>query len=92
MSEKRENAPQPRMSPGMKEALDTMYEVSGTKKSRSAFFEKLFAPIPMEAELAAAGLEPQEARFIASQLARNGYAIVKVDQSLATGERENDSE
>lgn len=69
--------PQPRTSPGFKETLDALYEANRQQESRPDFLAKLFAPIPMEAELGAAGLAPQEARFIASQLARNGYALVK---------------
>lgn len=69
--------PQPRTSTGFKETLDALYEASGQQESRPDFLAKLFAPIPMEAELGAAGLGPQEARFIASQLTRNGYALVK---------------
>jgi len=67
----------PKVSPGMQETIDRLYELSGSKASRPDFMGKLFAPVPMEAELAAAGLSPQEARFIAVQLARNGYTIAK---------------
>jgi len=68
---------QPRMTPGIKEMIDLMHHISGENQSRPDFMAKLFAPIPMEAELGAAGLSPQEARFIATQLARNGYTIIK---------------
>jgi len=67
-------------SPGFKETLDHLYELSGERESRPSFLAKLFAPIPMEAELCQAGLAPQEAQFIASQLARNGYKLVKSDE------------
>lgn len=69
----------PRTSPGMQETIDRLYELSGSQVSKPDFMAKLFAPIPMEAELGAAGLSPQEARFIASQLARNGYTIVRAE-------------
>lgn len=65
----------PKPSPGMSEMLETMYKLSGDP-NKPSFLEKLFAPIPMEAELGAAGLAPEEARFIATQLDRNGYVIV----------------
>ncbi len=68
----------PRMSPGTKETIDRLYELSGSKVSKPSFLAKLFAPIPMEAELCAAGLAPDEARFIAGQLAANGYSLVKI--------------
>lgn len=67
---------QPRTSPGMQEMLDAMHKASG-EPDRPSFLAKLFSPIPMEAELCAAGLEPQEARFIATQLDRNGHTIVR---------------
>lgn len=75
--------PQPRMSPGVKETLDALYEASGQRESRPDFLAKLFAPIPMEAELGAAGLAPQEARFIAGQLAQNDYALVKMQNAAS---------
>lgn len=80
MNEITKGLPQPRVSVGMKETLDFLYEASGQSESRSDFLAKLFVPIPMEAELGAAGLSPQEAHFIAEQLARNGYKIVKANE------------
>ncbi len=83
------NYDRPRTSPGMQEMLDAMYRMSG-ETDRPSFLSKLFAPIPMEAELCGAGLEPTEARIIAQQLDRNGYVIVSKAQSHKPNEGQRD--
>lgn len=80
----------PEMSPGMRELVDLGYDMAGVPKPARADATKLFPIIggtpyeepevlPMEGELGAAGLAPSEARFIAGQLARMGYKLVKAE-------------
>ncbi len=82
--------PRAQMSPGMKELVELGYEMAGTPKPSRDIATKLFPIIgsttyeepevlPMEGELGAAGLAPADARFIAGQLARMGYELIKAE-------------
>jgi hypothetical protein len=76
------------MSPGAREFIASNQELAGVPKPENAasVARRMFPLIdetvlPMEGELGAAGLAPADARFVAIQLDRMGYKLVKAATS-----------